>query len=118
MLSKITNFITNIRNADESKRKLWFWILGGGASVIVIFLWLIFFNLNLPTADGYGAQAQGVDEPNKITAKLMEIKNTLSNGLRAVSDKLGFKNRFTIEKSDQEFVLSDLEDVPVAELPK
>ncbi|MDP2696160.1 MAG: hypothetical protein Q8O87_02830 [bacterium] len=115
MFNKAFNFFTNIRNADEPTRKLWLVILSGTSMLAVIFMWVIFFNLDIPHPDGYVVEVKSNE--GGIITKISEIRSTLGNGLAAVSDKLAVKNRFSVGADDRDFILGSLEPVSITRLP-
>ncbi|MDP3901410.1 MAG: hypothetical protein Q8Q37_00330 [bacterium] len=117
MFNKINNFINDIRQADERRRKRWFVFTSGICVIVVVFLWLTFLNLDSNQNVNFPATNESLTQQSGIIAKMADIRKTLGNGLLAISDKLGIKNRFTVRADNRNFILDGLAPVLPINLP-
>jgi hypothetical protein len=124
MWKSIRHFIVKIQNSDESVRTRWLFVLSGTSMAIVVALWIGYINLIVtpPTAPA----AAAAEDENPGFADIMRAGATVIKGAlaekssaytRYIRMKIGQKNTVTIEGSERNFILDELEPVPPASLP-
>ena len=86
MLKAIANFITKLQSSDETTKKRWLIILSSVAMVIVVGLWVVYFNMTFPRTETITAAENNAASSN-VRVSLKNIKDTLQNGLKAIQDK-------------------------------
>src|SRR3989338_3561043 len=114
MLQKIQNFFLKLQQEDEATRKRWLVILTSGTMVIVVSLWLVYFNFTIKAL---------TSDPPKEEAGFFQ---TSANGLQIISKETALKisqlsaylktlasqtNSITIQPANINLILEDLETV-------
>ena len=118
---RISEFINKVRGSDESVKRRWLIVLSGSTMLLVVFLWVLYFNIALPevsppvAADQSPAHKQGstVEQNNKLG----NLKRTLAAGFSVIKEKLGRKNSIIIDNTERNFILEGVEEIPKITLP-
>ena len=135
-MNAILNFIKKLRESDEGVKRKWLIILSGGGMLIVVFLWISYFQLTLPrvdaparnathsvaggpaTAPTHQAQKEAPIE-NRDTAQLSGIMKNLYSGFHVIKDKVASFQLFSANTitllpsaTDRNFALEGLEEIP------
>lgn len=119
MIRKINEFLEKIRNSEDNVKKRWLVVLSGGAMLIVLSLWVVYFNLTLPrTSSPQQNQLTKSATDIKRESKLAEIKRNLLSGLSVVKEKVfNRKNSISLSNEERNFQVEDLEEIPETKLP-
>ena len=117
MIGGIKNFIKNLRDENENTKKRWLIILSGVTMVLVISLWVGYFNLTLPRVAPPSGIVKTEEEIQQTESQLTHIKNTLAAGFSALMEKVNTKKSLTIKAPERNFVLENLEETLPTKLP-
>lgn len=110
------DFIKQIRQADKSVRKRWLVIFSASTILVVVGIWLAYFNTIL-VAVNPPADEQLTKKSNPIPALGKKTITGLANSYVFFKDKVSDRNGFTISRANQNFIWDDLEKIPEQQLP-
>jgi len=120
MFSRLSKFIIKIRESEEDVKKRWLVILSGSVMLLVVFLWMLYFNLTVlqvPTIAENADPAPEKASPVKESGKLANLGKTLMSGFNAIKEKITYKNSITITNIERNFLLDNNEEIPKTKLP-
>ena len=110
MFKKIRNFILELQNSDDATKKRWLIILSGASMIVVVGLWLVYFNVSLEKIAP--AQQQAVAETSGIKETLEDLKNTLNNGIAGIKEQLNRTKSYDFKTVERNFILEKAGEVP------
>lgn len=114
-MKKVINFIRELQNSDEATKKRWLIILSGVSMVVVVGIWLVYFNWSLEKISP--AQQQAAVETSGIKETLGDLKATLDNGITAIKDQLSRSKSYDISATERNFILEKAGQLPKNQLP-
>ena len=125
MLLPIRKFLKRIQNSSEAAKKLWLMIFSSATMLVIIVIWVANFNSSfgsLNQAEPLAVSKAGTEiqnpSPEEKTAGLKEI---FSAGFKtigqALKGKLSARQQFSINASDRNFILENLETPSRISLP-
>lgn len=116
MLNKFKQFIYNIQNAEDNIKKRWLVILSGGTMLIVVALWVTYFNLTTVQVSSPEVGAEAITKSDS-PSRLDSLRQTLATGISVVKERLGKEKNITIDTTERNFILESVEPITKTILP-
>ena len=110
MFKSIARFIIKLQNSEENVKKRWLIIFSGTSMVLVVGLWLVYFNWSLEKISP--AQQQATAETSGIKETLEDLKATLNNGIAGIKEQLNRTKSYDFQAVERNFILEKAGEVP------
>jgi len=84
----IRTFIRKIRRSEETVKRRWVYVISGGLSLVVLFLWVGYLNIALPRLSLPPDVAAAEAAPAKSTEESESFFSVLGTGFRNITGNL------------------------------